>query len=307
MARFRQDLKQFLGSIGLLPAAQFARATVHNAANQTSSVFRSSTRGIQSSLGATSSAAQYAWEQWRYKSAANGLPIPPRRLNYLVTGITKVSKYVEVGKRAFQTIVQCMERNGVNWKEFDAVLDFGCGSGRVIRYWKGYDIRAFGSDYNPELIQWCQKKLKFAQFDVNQLDPPLPYKDQTFNLVYALSVFTHLDEPRQHTWIAELLRVIRPGGYLLMTTHGDCDYYHQHLTAEELAKFRAGQLVVKNQNHVGENCCNAYHPIGYVKDVLATHFEVLDFKHQGALGNLYQDLYLLRKPAVGTDRRTVAA
>jgi hypothetical protein len=37
--------------------------------------------------------------------------------------------------------------------------------------------------------------------------------------VYALSVFTHLDEAHQFQWLAELERILRPGGYLLVSLH----------------------------------------------------------------------------------------
>ncbi|WP_293680907.1 class I SAM-dependent methyltransferase [uncultured Phenylobacterium sp.] len=54
-------------------------------------------------------------------------------------------------------------------------------------------------------------------FEVNGHQPPLPYADQTFDLVYALSVFTHLPQDHQFAWLDELRRVLKPGRLLLTT------------------------------------------------------------------------------------------
>jgi ubiquinone/menaquinone biosynthesis C-methylase UbiE len=63
---------------------------------------------------------------------------------------------------------------------------------------------------------------RFAQFEVNGLAPPLAYEANHFDFIYALSVFTHLPESLQTAWMSELARVLKPGGYLLMTTHREC-------------------------------------------------------------------------------------
>ena len=50
--------------------------------------------------------------------------------------------------------------------------------------------------------------------------PPLPYPDEYFDVVYCLSVFTHLNESMQDLWIEELSRILKPGGVLLLTIYG---------------------------------------------------------------------------------------
>src|ERR1043165_8053538 len=49
---------------------------------------------------------------------------------------------------------------------------------------------------------------------------PLPYKDQMFDLIYSLSVFTHLSENHASQWLSEMNRVLKPGGILIITIHG---------------------------------------------------------------------------------------
>jgi ubiquinone/menaquinone biosynthesis C-methylase UbiE len=122
--------------------------------------------------------------------------------------------------------------------------------------------------------------------------PPLDYKDNQFDLIYVLSVFTHLPEGLGVNWINELTRVLKPGGLLLITLHGISRLYQ--LAPEEQQRFLAGQLVVTQSSSAGSNSCGAYHPEEYVRNVLAKGLEVVDFIPEGARDE-NQDIYLLRK------------
>jgi len=155
----------------------------------------------------------------------------------------------------------------------------------------------FGTDYSPTLVQWCRQHLPSVDVSVNRLAPPLAYKDAEFDLVYALSVFTHLTEDLQVPWINELSRVLKPGGNILLSTHGES--YSHRLNEVERSQFASGRLVVKNNVKApGSNTCAAYHPPAYVRDELARGLDVVEHVPEGAKGNPHQDLYVLRKPGL---------
>jgi SAM-dependent methyltransferase len=122
--------------------------------------------------------------------------------------------------------------------------------------------------------------------------PPLPYADASFDLVYALSVFTHLPEALQRPWMEELRRVLVPGGHLVVSLHGA--RYVDQLDASQRERFEAGELVVRGDGP-GSNVLGAYHPEAYLRQTLARGFEVLTIVPEGARGNLPQDLVLLRR------------
>ena len=148
------------------------------------------------------------------------------------------------------------------------------------------------------MVEWCRRNLAFAEVAVTELSPPLPYADESFDLMYAFSVFTHLTEELQRTWMAECRRVLRPGGYLLMSTLGEYYLTLDRLNEAERRAFERGDLVVLYQQSAGTSLCSAYAPAAYVRDDLAAAFEPVTFRPAGDDGR--HDLHLFRTPK-GTD------
>jgi SAM-dependent methyltransferase len=228
------------------------------------------------------------------REAPRNLPVPPGGL-LLETGATRdVAWFLDSGAATAQSFRAALDRIGRPIESFRAVLDFGCGCGRVLRQW--HDVRGpefHGTDYNPRLIRWCKRNLDCARFSQNALAPPLEYADDSFDLCYAVSVFTHLPEAMQEAWLLELQRVLEPGGILLVTLSGEGDLIRT--TPAEQERFRRGQLVVVDESYAGTNMCGAYHPEAYVREKWSRYFRILDFLPEGAKGSPRQDLYVLER------------
>jgi len=75
-------------------------------------------------------------------------------------------------------------------------------------------------DIDGDAIAWCTKHLKHGHFVTNAPTPPLSYPEDYFDLVYCISVFTHLNESMQDAWLTELKRILKPKGVLLVTIFG---------------------------------------------------------------------------------------
>ena len=219
------------------------------------------------------------------------LPFPPVRLVYLVTNTYRYEWFFETGTIGSQCIRSILEKNNMRIDAFASILDFGCGCGRIIRHWK-QDSRLCGSDYNPVLAGWCRENLPFAEFTVNGLASKLIYADETFDFIYAISVFTHLTEELGFFWMKELGRVLRPGGVMYLTFMGTTRA--PHLRTELREQFEKGRLVVTGEEFSGGNRCAVYHPEKYVREILAKEFHVLDFIPGGAR-DANQDVFLLQK------------
>ena len=221
-------------------------------------------------------------------AVADGTPLPPRRLMVRVAGTADADWFVRSGRAAYEAIAAHVPLGGL-----DSVLDFGCGCGRVTRYWSGFAGDVAGSDLDGPAVAWCRNNLPFARFEQNRLEPPIAFESESFDLVYALSVFTHLTAELQLAWRDELRRVLRPGGFLLVTTHGRS--YLPRLDDEERGRFERGELVVRWGDVAGSNLCSAYHPEAYLRETFAQGFALVELEPEGAKGNPTQDLVLLRR------------
>lgn len=232
----------------------------------------------------------------RVTNRLSGRPaVPPPKLIYLVAGHGSASLFLEGGLSASAAIRAVLQRNGLRMEQFGSVLDFGCGVGRIIRHWNGAQRPVLhGTDYNAELIAWCSANLRSFEFRVNTLSGELPYDSETFDFIYSFSVFTHLREPLQFHWLDELQRVLKPGGYIYLTTHGE--HYLTALDSAEQEQFRRGELVVREEDESGSNRCAVFHPPSYVRDTLAHDLVITDFIACGADGDSMHDVHLLQKP-----------
>lgn len=236
----------------------------------------------------------------------DGLPVPPLKLRSKVWGAyTDIHLFLQQEEQ-IQQLLEVLSVHGADVQNFQSILDFGCGAGRAIRQFTALKeplkkAKIHGSDINEEQIQWCRQNLPFAEFSINLPHPPLPYADETFDFIYTFSVFTHLSESQQLEWIKELWRVLRPGGYLLLTTCGKA--YFDSLSPQEKEEFCCGQLVVRHSEAAGDaslyNECIAFHPVEYLVNQLATDFEVIEFQ-AGSFPKdgpkLAMDHCFLRKP-----------
>ena len=231
-------------------------------------------------------------------SEVAALPVPPPELRFLVSGTEDEATFLDLGRLGFHALGSSLRRSGADPGSVGRVLDFGCGVGRVLRHWKQFpSLDIHGTDLSADMVAWDQANLSFATFSTNGVEPRLNYPANSFGLIYALSVFTHLPVDIQLTWWAELVRITRPGGLLYFTTHGV--RYRALLSAEQQAAFDAGEMVVTGSQLPGSNHCAAFHPKICVEREFAGGFglQLLEHMPRGALGNPEQDSYLVRKPA----------
>ncbi len=176
------------------------------------------------------------------------------------------------------------------------ILDWGCGPGRIIRHLPDVIPEAAsytGTDYNFRSIRWCKNNLPDIMFTTNELMPPLPFEPNSFDLVYGISIFTHLSEIAHEAWIDELHRIIRPKGLLFLTLHGNV--FVSKLDAAEKEAFGNDELVVRGQVKEGHRTFIAFHPEEFVKR-WAGKFECLQhIPGEIENGKAAQDVWIFRK------------
>ena len=129
-------------------------------------------------------------------------------------------------------VLGCLERAGSPLAPGSHGLDFSCSSGRVLRPLAAAlpDVNWHGCDPNAGAIGWATDHAPGIEFFVSDTSPPMPFADRSLDLAFAISVWSHYSEAAALRWLAEMYRVIRPGGHLILTTHGlqSCVWFTQY-------------------------------------------------------------------------------
>jgi len=179
------------------------------------------------------------------------------------------------------------------------MLDWGCGCGRMsMHFLAAEDCPEYcGCDIDPDAIHWAQTHLAGGSFSVLGPMPPAPYPADHFDLIVSFSVFTHLTRDVQHAWLAEMRRILVPGGIFLATVHGRMAYAY---TCGNLATTFPPEGIVDSALDL---TLDGIAPKGYYRGTFQSrdytqrefgkHFKVLEYIEQGAG---MQDLVVLQKP-----------
>lgn len=136
-------------------------------------------------------------------------------------------------RRRFQIIRGYMARTG------GRVLDIGCGSSRIVQSLP----RAIGMDLRLRKLRWLRSPGRaLLQADMNYL----PFADTVFDSVVCSEVIEHI--PSEQIRLSELVRVLAPGGMLIL---GTPDYSRKRWVALEwvYGKVFPGGYVKEHINH----------------------------------------------------------
>lgn len=220
--------------------------------------------------------------------------VPPEHLRVRAHGGSAIDKFENNGYLVSDALLHALDGRSEP-SSIEHVLDFGCGCARVLRYVQQAlpTARFTGCDIDAEAIEWCAAHLAdVSSFAATGAHPPLPFADETFDLVYSVSVFTHLPEDMQLAWLRELRRVTTNGGYLLLTIHGP-DL--ADVSAAGRAEFlESGFLygVGPGTDGLPDFYQTAFHTRDYVRDRWGDIFDIEEIRPR-AIG-FHQDLVVCR-------------
>jgi SAM-dependent methyltransferase len=153
--------------------------------------------------------------------------IPPRSMVFVGVG-----DFEAIGREFRRYFVEV-----AGLKPADRVLDVGCGIGRMAVPLTDYLTAGeyHGFDIVKKGIDWCQSRItpRFPNFHFQHSDVynrhynsggtiqarayRFPFGDASFDFVFLTSVFTHMLAPDLERYLAEIARVLKPGGRCLAT------------------------------------------------------------------------------------------
>jgi len=179
------------------------------------------------------------------------------------------------------------------------VLEWGCGPARLIRelphVLNGKKTKIFASDYNPNTIHWCQTNIKGITFLENNTHPPIKLEDNSIDLIYSVSVFTHLNEALHEEWLNEHNRLLKEKGLLVFTFHGDAFLRKIPQNMQEV--YKNGSFVEVKFPKMGHRIYAAFMPLTRMLFWLEKcGFEVIEHKQGKDYGTwISQDLLICKK------------
>jgi len=219
---------------------------------------------------------------------------PPAHLQERVGG---TRDFQSMGTQVASLIMSCVSK----YKSVTAarrILDWGCGCGRVIGEMMKFVSPATltGCDIDTEAIAWNKGHIPGPTFDRIDPYPPTAYSTGTFDLIYGISVMTHLDEQTQLSWLQELSRIASPGGIVALTVIGE-NLRKANMPTELAKTFRETGFAsfipsysrmlapFSNEGYYRET----YHSFAYIEKTWREFFDILE-----CFETKHQDILILR-------------
>lgn len=230
----------------------------------------------------------------KFKKSNPDFPLPPDY--YLFeTYILDYKQYKEDGEVTALEILEWTKQYQI---EPLRILDWGCGVARVTRHIpKHVDKNSLitGADINDQMIKWNSEKIPEVKFFKINYYPPANFSATQFNLVFALSVFTHIEADFQLKWIEEMYRLISDKGIFLFTTHGK--KYNSRLSEPDRYELNTKGFITKSYRKKGHRMMTTYNDPESFKKILVPYFDILEYYDGGTYPEKTggQDLWIVRK------------
>ncbi len=219
---------------------------------------------------------------------------------YRVIGSDSVEKYFLGGATVHGRFDDYLRtRFGKGFEDFGRILDWGCGAARLTRYLPiTSSTEVWGADIDAVNLDWCRTNVPGVRFEQIPLEPPTGLPERSFDLIVGVSVFTHLKEKVQRSWLAELERIAAPGAVLLMSVTGPSLMALGRFPEELLVQVATEGYLITGENRQidaedsdGHYYVDAVQSRDYIHRVWGRHFEILDIVDALAT---HQDLVVMR-------------
>ena len=161
-------------------------------------------------------------------------PLVPKDEFRFGYSIGNAEEYLAWGKYDHDLIINHIKESNL-YSEKLTVLDFGCSSGRVLRHFEpeieNHNWKMIGCDIQASAIESMRADnwSNGFEFFTSSTLPHLPLEDNSVDVIYSFSVFTHT-KYLWDAWLLELKRVLKSGGVMIHTVHLEeaWKYYYEN-------------------------------------------------------------------------------
>lgn len=178
-----------------------------------------SNKSRELSVDTTVSSVREEWEHLGATDPMWAVLNDPARTN----GRWDEEEFFASGVREVETLFAWLQRLNVETNLSGSAVDFGCGVGRLTRALAGRFQSALGVDCSESMINLAKTSsdIPNLKFFVNPADDLAALPTENFDFGLTLIVLQHIPPPGAMTYLAELLRLVKPGGVLVFQVPTD--------------------------------------------------------------------------------------
>lgn len=211
------------------------------------------------------------------------------QLKVSLTPHLAVHDYFESGFQSTQVLKNLI--NAFMPQKKLTLLEFASGYGRLTRHFPNVlpEVDAFACDIHQEAVEYIQTF--GAQSLSSSKTPENFYTGKRFDVVFALSFFTHMPEHTWGRWLRALARQLEPGGILMMTTHGVPALKGMGFPDFDRSGFQFATISEQEDLDTAEYGSTATSFDYVYKQLALTELDLIHFREAG-FG--YQDLYIMK-------------
>jgi hypothetical protein len=206
-----------------------------------------------------------------------------------------VKYYFDDGANSAEKLRELLERHCDIGEQPFKMLEFASGYGCVSRHilQKIPTCELTACDIHAEAIQFLEQTLGIDAIPSTSQPEDLPTHNQ-YDVVFALSFFSHMPKVTFGRWLSKLIELIEDGGFLLFTTHGLATAPHMPDTKFDAEGYYFVSSSEQKDLDTAEYGTSVIKPAYVFSKIFEIEgSEILYFKEAAWWG--HQDLYILRK------------
>lgn len=209
------------------------------------------------------------------------------------TSTNPLRDYLCDGWRTSVELMQVLEAHGLALSKIESFLEFASGHGRFTRHLvRLLPLGALHvSDVVANAVEFAKQQFGVDGFCSNS-QPELIKAPRRYEVVFVLSLFSHLPPSSWAKWLARLMQLAQPGGLLIFSTHGEASAAREGVSmpSEGCHFVPSSESTALSADEYG---CT-YATEAYVRAVIRSALGKVEVRHFGAHFWGYQDAYALR-------------
>ncbi len=211
--------------------------------------------------------------------------LPSPDLIFHTCGHRNPKQYMESGwNHAAHFLVLNNLISGYDFSDYRRILDFGCGAGRLLNSMPFNEAASvFACDVSEKCVDNVQKYFGWVNAQISGLMPPLLYPSNYFDCIYSFSVFSHLSQPVENSFLEELHRIGQKGCIYIISFHG-IHGKEVRLTETEIDMLEREGFYFKKVHGAGahpEYYEASHHTWDYLRNNWTKYFDILEIVKGG--------------------------